>query len=77
MTAGAVNREIVLENDAVIGSVDANLRHYRQAADILADADSTWLADMVTRRVSLDKAAYALEIGEDDVKVVIDMDGKR
>ncbi|MDO3637212.1 hypothetical protein [Mycolicibacterium arseniciresistens] len=28
--AGAVNREMVLENDVVIGSVYANLRHYRK-----------------------------------------------
>ncbi|MGH3966957.1 MAG: glucose 1-dehydrogenase, partial [Mycobacterium sp.] len=34
--AGLVNRDIVLENDVVVGSVNANLRHYRQAADVLA-----------------------------------------
>ena len=30
--AGATNRELVLENDVVIGSVNANLRHYAAAA---------------------------------------------
>ncbi len=34
--AGELNRDIVLENDAVVGSVNANLRHYAQAADALA-----------------------------------------
>lgn len=75
--AGALNREIVLENDAVIGSVNANLRHYRQAADILARADTRWLADMITRRVRIDDAQRAFESYEDDVKVVIDLDGHR
>jgi hypothetical protein len=33
---GAGNREIVLENDAIVGSVNANLRHYEAAAAALA-----------------------------------------
>jgi glucose 1-dehydrogenase len=74
--AAAVNREIVLENDVVIGSVNANLRHYRQAADILVRANAGWLAEMITRRVPLDKATQAFDADEGDVKVVIDVDGK-
>ena len=41
--AGELNRDIVLENDAVVGSVNANLRHYAQAAEALAAADLDWL----------------------------------
>ena len=40
---GGLNRELVLENDAVVGSVNANLRHYALAADALARADLDWL----------------------------------
>ncbi|MFI7673768.1 glucose 1-dehydrogenase [Actinophytocola sp. NPDC049390] len=69
--AGAVNRELVLENDVVIGSVNANLRHYRQAADALAEADLAWLDRMITRRVPLSAAADAFDTREDDVKVVV------
>lgn len=69
--AGAVNRELVLENDVVVGSVNANLRHYRQAADALAEADLGWLDRMITRRVPLSAAADAFTSGDDDVKVVI------
>ena len=54
--AGAVNRELVLENDAVVGSVNANLRHYHQAVEALAKADKDWLA-------SLDHSAGAAEPG--------------
>ncbi|MBB4908727.1 glucose 1-dehydrogenase [Actinophytocola algeriensis] len=71
--AGGINRELVLENDVVVGSVNANLRHYRQAADILAKADIEWLAGLITRRVPLDRAAEAIETNE-DVKVVITLD---
>ena len=69
--AGALNRSIVLENDAVAGSVNANLRHYQQAADALAKADLDWLHRLVTRRVPLAQFADAFEPQDDDVKVAI------
>ncbi|NEW38157.1 glucose 1-dehydrogenase [Nocardia cyriacigeorgica] len=72
--AGAVNREIVLENDVVVGSVNANLRHYRLAADALAAADSAWLDRLVTRRLPLSTFADAFTRTPDDVKVVITLD---
>ncbi|MCX4884839.1 glucose 1-dehydrogenase [Streptomyces turgidiscabies] len=71
--AGAINREIVLENDAVVGSVNANLRHYRQAADALAKGDLSWLERLITRRVPLERAAEAFTPQSDDVKVVIEL----
>lgn len=72
--AGTVNRDIVLENDAVIGSVNANLSHYRQAADALAAADEDWLASLITRRVPLHRAKDAFTPERDDVKVVVTLD---
>jgi threonine dehydrogenase-like Zn-dependent dehydrogenase len=69
--AGALNREIVLENDAVVGSVNANLRHYRQAAEALAKADLDWLGRMVTRRVPLERPVEAFTAGPTDVKVAL------
>jgi threonine dehydrogenase-like Zn-dependent dehydrogenase len=72
--AGAVNRELVLENDAVVGSVNANLRHYHQAAEALAKADGDWLASLITRRVPLARAEEAFTAQRDDVKVVITLD---
>jgi threonine dehydrogenase-like Zn-dependent dehydrogenase len=71
--AGAVNRELVLENDVVVGSVNANLRHYHQAAEALAKADTSWLAGLITRRVPLERAAEAFEPQDNDVKVVLDL----
>jgi glucose 1-dehydrogenase len=69
--AGAENREIVLENDVVIGSVNANLRHYAAAADALAKADVHWLHRLITRRMPLEKFADALTARADDIKVVL------
>jgi threonine dehydrogenase-like Zn-dependent dehydrogenase len=72
--AGALNRELVLENDVVFGSVNANAVHYRAAVQALAGADARWLARLITRRVPLGEWSSALESRRDDVKVVIDVD---
>lgn len=55
----------------VIGSVNANHRHYRAAAAALAGADTSWLNALITRRVPLQDAPDAFRGDPDDVKVVI------
>ena len=72
---GAANREMVLENDAVIGSVNANLRHYTAAAEALAAADEGWLTRLITRRVPLERALEAFAPHPDDIKTVITLGG--
>ena len=69
--AGALNRELVLENNVVFGSVNANLRHYRQGAEALARANADWLRRIVTRRVPVDRWQEALERRPEDVKTVL------
>lgn len=69
---GALNRAMVLENDVVFGSVNANRRHYRAAADALAKADKDWIGRLITRRVPLDRWQEAFEPRADDVKTVLD-----
>jgi glucose 1-dehydrogenase len=71
--AGGLNREIVLQNDVVFGSVNANRRHYEDGARALAAADPQWLGRLISRRVSLADAHDALTRRPDDVKVVIDL----
>jgi threonine dehydrogenase-like Zn-dependent dehydrogenase len=68
---GELNRDIVLENDAIFGSVNANLRHYQQGAEALAKAELGWLERLVTRRVPLERFHEAFTPQRDDVKVVI------
>ena len=69
---GKLNRGLVLENDVVFGSVNANRRHYRAAAAALAQADKDWLARLITRRVPLARWQEAFERRDDDIKVVLD-----
>jgi threonine dehydrogenase-like Zn-dependent dehydrogenase len=71
--AGQANRSVVLENDVIVGSVNANMSHYEAGADVLAAADAEWLARLISRRVPLERATEAFETRPDDVKVVIDL----
>jgi threonine dehydrogenase-like Zn-dependent dehydrogenase len=73
---GALNRDVVLDNRVVFGTANANLRHYRAAADALAAGPKDWLAGLITRRVALKEAPEAFQVGgddiKDDIKVVIE-----
>jgi threonine dehydrogenase-like Zn-dependent dehydrogenase len=68
-----VNKQMVLENTVLFGSVNAAKRHYEQAAEALASADREWLARIVTRKVPLADFADALQRRDDDVKVALDL----
>jgi glucose 1-dehydrogenase len=70
---GDLNRKMVLENVAVVGSVNANRRHYEAAAEALGRADRAWLARLVNRRVPLAQWQDALKRQPDDVKVIIEV----
>jgi threonine dehydrogenase-like Zn-dependent dehydrogenase len=69
---GALNNELVLENDVVFGSVNANRRHFEQAVAALREADPDWLRRLITRTVPFDRWQEALEKGDDDIKVVVE-----
>jgi threonine dehydrogenase-like Zn-dependent dehydrogenase len=68
-----MNKELVLTNEVVFGSVNAGRRHYEQAVHALAAADHDWLARLITRRVPLASWSDALTRSDDDVKVVVNL----
>lgn len=69
----AMNKDLVLGNKAVFGTVNAARRHYDQAAEALAAADPSWLARLITRRLGVRDWPAALEKRPEDIKIVIDM----
>lgn len=69
---GDLNRTMVLQNDMVFGSVNANRRHYRAAAEALSRADQRWLTGLISRRVPLARWREAFEHRDNDIKVVVD-----
>ncbi|MBF9133848.1 glucose 1-dehydrogenase [Plantactinospora sp. S1510] len=72
--AGALNRALVLENNVVFGTVNANRRHWELAAEALAAADPDWLSRMITRRVPIDEWSKAYSPEPDDIKVVLEFE---
>jgi threonine dehydrogenase-like Zn-dependent dehydrogenase len=62
---------VVLKNNVVVGSVNANKRHWYKATQALARADRKWLGRLITRRVRPEDFVQALERRADDIKVVI------
>ena len=67
-----VASNVVLRNNVVVGSVNANKRHWYKAGQVLARADRAWLTGLVTRRVPPAEFMRALQRQPDDIKVVIE-----
>jgi threonine dehydrogenase-like Zn-dependent dehydrogenase len=73
---GLLNRNMVLQNSVLFGSVNANRYHYELGASALAKADAGWLADLITRRVPLGEWADAYSRRPDDIKTVLTFPGQ-
>jgi glucose 1-dehydrogenase len=69
-----LNRSLVLENDVVLGSVNANRRHYELAAAALAKADRSWLERVITRRVPAARWREAYEKVPGDIKTILEFE---
>jgi threonine dehydrogenase-like Zn-dependent dehydrogenase len=61
----------VLRNNAIVGSVNANKRHWYKAGRVLAKADHQWLRALITRTERPEDFSRALTRRPDDIKVVI------
>ena len=61
----------VLKNNVIVGSVNANKRHWYKAGNVLARADRKWLSRLITRREKPENFKQALERKLDDIKVVV------
>ena len=72
---GVLNRNMVLQNSVLFGSVNANRNHYELAAKALAQANPDWLAGLITRQVPIDRWADAYIREPDDIKTVLQFAG--
>ena len=75
LPAADVATALVLRNNVIVGSVNANRRHFYRAAEALAAAGRDWLGRLISRRVPPENIADALTRGPDDLKVVVDFGG--
>jgi threonine dehydrogenase-like Zn-dependent dehydrogenase len=62
---------MVLKHNVIVGSVNANKRHWYNAGEALARAAAAWLSQSVTRRERPEDFSKALSRQPDDIKVVV------
>jgi threonine dehydrogenase-like Zn-dependent dehydrogenase len=70
-TTADVAAAVVLKNNVIVGSVNANKRHWYKAGENLARSDREWLSRLITRREKPENFQQALVREPDDIKVVI------
>ena len=70
---GGINRTMVLDNDTVFGTVNANRKHYEDAVATLQRADRT-LAEPADHAPRAGRTVDAMRSNQqpDDIKVVVD-----
>jgi threonine dehydrogenase-like Zn-dependent dehydrogenase len=72
---GAWNRQMVLGNRLVFGTVNAGRRHFEAAVRDLVAAEERrpgWMGRLINRRLPFTEAARALVRGPEDIKTVLD-----
>ncbi|MDQ3874225.1 MAG: glucose 1-dehydrogenase [Actinomycetota bacterium] len=76
VSADSLELEMVLENKVVFGTVNANRRHFEAAVGDLNTSERRWpgwLAQLITRRVPIERYADAFARAETEVKVLIEV----
>jgi threonine dehydrogenase-like Zn-dependent dehydrogenase len=71
LSAADLAAELVLQNNAIVGSVNANKRHWYKASRVLERADRAWLSRLITRREPPEQFMRALHRQPDDIKVIV------
>ncbi len=61
----------VLQNNVIVGSVNANKRHWYKAGLVLSKADKKWLERLITRREKPDNFQQVLYKQPGDIKNII------
>ena len=72
LKASRLNNELVMENGIVFGSVNANRRHYAAAIAALERAPRSWLEQLISRRVPLDRFDEAFREQPGGIKTVLE-----
>jgi threonine dehydrogenase-like Zn-dependent dehydrogenase len=68
---GRLHRELVLENKALVGSVNSSVGHFEAAVDALAGMSESFLADLVTGVHGLDDLDAAFATDDRTIKTAV------
>jgi glucose 1-dehydrogenase len=71
LSTADVATEAVLRNKLIVGTVNANKRHWYKASQALARADRPWLSRIISRSECPENFDKALQRKPEDIKVVV------
>jgi len=71
---GRLHREMVLENKALIGSVNSHVDHFEAAKESLSAFPHWFIDDLITGVHAPEEASRAFETGDDIIKTVVEFD---
>ncbi|QLG26419.1 glucose 1-dehydrogenase [Halorarum halophilum] len=69
---GALHRELVLHNKALVGSVNSNVGHFERAVDTLGDFPGWFLDDLVTGVYGIDEFGQAFADDDTTIKAAVE-----
>lgn len=69
---GHLHRELVLQNKAIFGSVNSNVRHFEAAKESLAAFPDWFTEQLITGVYSPTEVEKAFETGDDVIKTVVE-----
>jgi threonine dehydrogenase-like Zn-dependent dehydrogenase len=72
LDGGAFHREMVLQNKAMVGSVNSHVRHFEAATVALTNTPSWFLDDLVTGVYSLTEFERAFETDDTTIKTAVE-----
>lgn len=75
LDAASIIRGVVLQNQVMLGSVNASAAHFRAAIDDLEAADQRWpgtLESIISERVPVAECRRALQRSPDEIKTVVE-----
>jgi len=70
---GAFHEQLVMGNRALVGSVNANTRHFRRAVDTLAGLPAWFLDELVTGVYGLDEFERAFTDDDSTIKTAVEL----
>ena len=69
---GRLHREMVLQNKALFGSVNSNLRHFEAATESLAEFPEGFTNALITNVYAPDEVEQAFQKGDDVIRTVVE-----
>ncbi|SHG97208.1 glucose 1-dehydrogenase [Halobaculum gomorrense] len=72
LDGGALHRELVLHNKALVGSVNSNVRHFERAVESVAALPEWFTDDLVTGVYGLDEFERAFDDDDTTIKTAVE-----